>query len=300
MGTVSEYMRDWLVIRSANVKPKTIEQYEDAARTICDAVGARDLSTLTPAACAAVYAPAMAAGHVRTAQILFIVLRMSLCDAVGMGLLPTSPMAALHRPGRDEPEIEPFEPDEVAAMFAADPDRRYCWRLLYETGLRRGEACGLRWCDVDFRARTVRVAQQVVSVRGRLLVQTPKTSAGKRMLTISDTLCTMLREHLVAQVAAGRRDEYVLSPDGTLMRPARLNAWLRRCADSAGVAGAHPHRWRHTFGADAVSAGVDIRVLQKLLGHKNISVTAKYYAFVRRDVLRAASSRIADFRAGEI
>lgn len=297
MGMVSEYMRDWLVIRSATVKPRTLEQYEDAARQICDAVGARDLSALTPAACAAVYAPAMAAGHERTAQILFVVLRMALRDAVGMGLLTASPMAALHRPRHDAAEIEPFSADEVRAMFAADPDRLYCWRLFYETGLRRGEACGLRWCDVDFRARAVSVRQQVVSVKGVLQVGAPKTAAGLRTLTISETLCDMLRAHLMDQVAAGRRGEYVLSPDGAMLRPSRINNWLRRCADSAGVAGAHPHRWRHTFGADAVSAGTDIRVLQKLLGHSDISVTAKYYAFVRGDVLRAAAARIADFRA---
>lgn len=292
---LDEYLADWLVTRGATVRPRTLEQYAAAARVISAALGQRQLEDLTPVACASVYAPAVAAGHYRTAQIQYAVLSMALADAVRMHLLSSSPMAALRRPSYDAGEIQPYTRDECAALLA-DEAHGIVWRLLLETGLRRGEACALRWSDVDLTMETVSVARQAVRCRGRLIVEPPKSTAGIRCVPISADLAAALREHLREQVRAGRRGDAVISADGAAVDPRTLSRWLTRAAKRRGVHGARLHRWRHTYGADAVSAGVDIRVLQRLLGHSNISVTARYYAYVRSDVLRDAARRISAYQ----
>lgn len=289
MILVMDYMRDWLVIRGATVRPRTLESYERAAQTICAAVGDRCLDDLTPAACAAVYAPVVAAGHLRTAQIVYSVMRMALSDAVGMHLLAASPMETLHRPRHDAAEIEPYTADEVAAL-CADPEHGIVWRLLAETGIRRGEAAGLRWSDVDYQQGCIHVRQQATICRGRVIVAAPKSETSVRPVPISEALAAELRRHAALQMARGRFGDYVISEHGELTRPDALNRWLRRASSACGVVGAKPHRFRHTFGAHAVAAGVEIRVLQVLMGHSDISVTAKYYTYVSYTV-RAENAR---------
>lgn len=298
--SVGEYLQDWLTIRAATLRPRTLEQYRAAVSQICAVIGARDLDTLTPASCAACYAPIIAAGHGRTAQICFAVLRMALRDACGMGLLQSSPAAALHRPRADARDMQPFTPDEVRRLIACDPTHRIVWQLLHATGMRRGEACGLRWCDVDFTRGSITIARQAVRAGGVVSLSVPKSASGVRCVPVPASLLAALRTHLCAQVAAGRRGDFVASADGSMLDPSRLNKWLTAAGRAAGVTDAHPHRWRHTYGADAVSAGVPIRVLQRLLGHADISVTARYYAYVRADVLRNAADRLADYRQGVI
>ena len=294
---VSDYIGDWLMIKAASVRPRTLEQYAGLSRKICGAVGDRVLDDLTPAACAAVYAPEVGAGRARTAQLLYNVLDMMLRDAVGMGLLPSSPMAALRRPRYDGREIVPYAADETARLYD-DPDHGIVWRLLGGTGLRRGEACALRWSDCDLRGAQISVSRQLVRVGGRLIESPPKSAAGIRMIPISAALVDDLRAHLLNQILMRRVSDYVISCDGARVEPRTVNHWLSAAAEAAGVEDAHPHRFRHTYGADAVSAGVDIRVLQRLLGHSNISVTARYYAYVRPDVLRTAADQIANFQRG--
>lgn len=295
-STFTDYVEDWLTIKAASVRPRTLEQYTEKARTIVQAIGDRPLDALTPATCAAVYAPIAAAGHARTAQLVYNILDMMLRDAVEMRLLTSSPMTALRRPRYDPREINPFLADEAAAL-QADPDHGIAWRLLAGTGLRRGEACALRWTDVDLRGRSICVERQLVRASGRIYETAPKSSAGLRTIPISAALVEDLRAHLLNQIFICRRGDYVLSCDGRRVEPRTVNRWLAAAAARAGVEDAHPHRWRHTYGADAVSAGVDIRVLQRLLGHSNISVTARYYAYVRPDVLRSAADLIAAYQA---
>ena len=294
--TVGDFARDWLTARAASVKPRTIEQYAEKARTITAAIGDRSLASLTPATCAGVYAPYTAAGQLRTAQLVYSVLGMMLSDAVGWHLIDASPMTALRRPRYDPREINPFLADEAAAL-QADPVHGIAWRLLAGTGLRRGEACALRWTDVDFRTAQIRIERQLVRAGGKLYEDAPKSDAGKRTIPISAALVDDLRAHLLNQILMRRVSDYVISCDGARVEPRTVNRWLTAAAVRAGVADAHPHRWRHTYGADAVSAGVDIRVLQRLLGHSNISVTARYYAYVRPDVLRSAADLIAAYQA---
>lgn len=295
-STFTDYVEDWLTIKAASVRPRTLEQYAGIARAIVQAIGDRPLDALTPATCAAVYAPAVAMGHARSAQLVYNILDMMLRDAVEMRLLTSSPMTALRRPRYDPREINPFLADEAAAL-QIDPDHGFVWRLLAGTGLRRGEACALRWTDVDLRGRSIRVERQLVRASGRIYEAPPKSSAGIRTIPISAALVEDLRAHLLNQILTRRVSDYVISCDGTRVEPRTVNRWLTAAAVRAGVADAHPHRWRHTYGADAVSAGVDIRVLQRLLGHSNISVTARYYAYVRPDVLRSAADLIAAYQA---
>lgn len=290
--TVKDYLKDWLVLRRAAVKQRTFEQYQDACRQIERVIGDRLLRDLTPAACVGVYAEAVSEGKERTAQILHQVLKMALNDAVVFGMLNSSPMAAVKRPRHVVRKVEPFTHAEIAAMLHADSSHAYLWQLLWKSGARRGEVCALKWSDVDFQNQVIHIHSQLVRTRRGVEESSPKSFSGLRSIPIDAACCDLLRQQLRDQVARGRKGDYVISRDGRRPDPRRVNKWLTEAAKAAGVVNAHPHRFRHTFGTDGVSAGVPIRVLQALMGHSEIGVTAKYYAAVRGDAISAASEQM--------
>lgn len=294
----SDYLQDWLAIRSATVRPRTIESYAASVKTIIASVGALPLGALTPAQCAKVYAPYVKAAKHRTAALLYRVMSMSLKDAVLMGMLQASPMAALKMPKYKAKKVKPFTHAEIRAIIKADPAHAFVWNFLWMTGARRGEACALRWSDVDFTRKELTIQRQIVRADGILTETEPKSDTGIRTIPMDTTMVKLFRDQLRLQLMHGRQGDRVLSNNGTTIDPRQLNKWLTQAATAAGVEDAHPHRFRHTFGADGVSAGVEMRVLQELMGHSDISVTARYYTAVREDAKREATDQLNTYRTG--
>ena len=118
-------------------------------------------------------------------------------------------------------------------------------RLVVATGMRRGEACGLRWCDVDGATGMVVVDEAVVADVGRAAVKGPKTRAGLRSVAVdAGTLETLrrLRDEL----------EKVAAVAGTVIEPAHFVF----ASDVPGVAPPHPDAFSHAFARLRDAAGV--------------------------------------------
>ena len=99
-------------------------------------------------------------------------------------------MRAVELPEWQRTTIRPWTVDEAKRFLtAARSDPLYAaFLLLILYGLRRGEALGLRWADIDFEAGTIEIRQQLQRIRGQLLLGPVKTRAGKRDMPLLD-LC---------------------------------------------------------------------------------------------------------------
>jgi integrase len=101
------------------------------------------------------------------------------------------------------------------------------------TGLRRGEALGLRWQDLDLEAQTLKVNQSLVVVEGRSMFTTPKTDAGKRTVSLDPRTVAVLRAHRKAQTAEGSlRDLRGLT--AASCSPVRTEGRSRRIGSTSG------------------------------------------------------------------
>jgi integrase len=146
------------------------------------------------------------------------------------------------------------------------------WRLLANTGMRRGEAMQLRWDHVDLKARHIRV----------LSTTAERTKSGKwRTIPLSDAACTTLRK-----MRQRRAVDYVL-PRITLESLSR--AFLKDVA-RLGLPGSL-HSLRHTYGAHLVMAAVPLRTVQVLMGHASFKTTERY-AHLAPDYLKDQALRI--------
>jgi site-specific recombinase XerD len=164
----------------------------------------------------------------------------------------------------DEPLVRPDLPPAVRARDDA------VLELLYGSGLRVSELCGLRTGDIDLDRRTV-------------------TVWGKGAKQRSVPLSRPAAEAVGAWLAGGRA-ELAGPAVGDLLFANRLGRPLtprdvRRILDARAPSPTHPHALRHTYATHLLDGGADLRVVQELLGHADLTTT-QLYTHVSRERLR--------------
>lgn len=158
--------------------------------------------------------------------------------------------------------------------------------LLLETGMRRGELLGLHTDDIDRRRKLYRVSRSIVWVNGQAEERAPKCRSFR--------VCPLSDRALQAVDALQRlySGKYLVSGD-TAMRP---DTWSRHLkAEMARMANVYPsipqltaHELRHTYGTYLRRHGADIYSISKILGHRDINVTARIYVHNELSELRKA------------
>ncbi|WP_433697037.1 tyrosine-type recombinase/integrase [Nocardiopsis sp. CA-288880] len=182
-------------------------------------------------------------------------------------------------------------------------DRLYAlFHLAVMTGLRRGEVVGLRWEDVDLERGTVRVVRQLQAHRGRGLVEVaPKSAASRRTLMVDHATVGVLRRHQWRQQKEAENHGrvwgwggYVFTAvGGGVLAPERLSRLFRKVNTASGLPPVRLHDLRHGAATLALAAGVELKVVQAMLGHASIVLTADTYASMLPQVAREAAERTA-------
>jgi len=209
-------------------------------------------------------------------------------------------------------DVVTYDAEEMRTFFeACDPAERLLFQVYLLSGFRHREVSTLRWRDIDFQACTL-----AVCVRPEFEFN-PKSYECRRV---------RIPSLLIAELKALRKKSkgplvFPTPPHPT--RPnyggesenahhlelckkiafrAKLNCGFcstakGKCSRSACCENWFLHKWRHTFATNMLQSGIDIKTLQVLLGHKNLSTTEKYLRAVRLDELeqRVESSRLAAF-----
>jgi integrase len=177
------------------------------------------------------------------------------------------------------------------------------FHLVALRGLRRGEAAGLRWSDLDLDAGTLTVSGQLQQLGGRLIAGPPKSEAGRRVIALDKTTIAALREHRLRQqaerAAAGplwtETGHVFTTKTGKPVGPDRVTRLFRKLVADAGLPPVTLHGLRHGAATLALAAGTDLKVVQDQLGHSTVVLTADTYTSVLPETARAAAERAAAF-----
>ncbi len=155
------------------------------------------------------------------------------------------------------------------------------------TGMRRGELLALRWSNIDFKRRTLMVLHTVDYIHHYGYVETePKTKAGKRMISLPSFLMDMLRQYranqLKQQLDQGDKWEdrnlVFTSLHGGYFSPRYLEKLFKKLFADVGFPGMHFHDLRHSAATILLSMGINMKVVQELLGHSDIAITLGLYS----------------------
>src|SRR3546814_10189890 len=116
-------------------------------------------------------------------------------------LIDRNPAARARTPRGERVEIVTWTSTQVAQFLrgAADDPLFALWVLLATTGLRRGEALGLRWKDVDLERATLSVSQTITAVQHGVIVSPPKSDRSRRRLGLDPDTIRVLTDHQQAQ-----------------------------------------------------------------------------------------------------
>jgi integrase len=181
-------------------------------------------------------------------------------------------------------------------------DRLYAlYHLIAYRGLRRGEACGLHWTDVDLEAATLTVRWQIVQLGWATQLDTPKSDGSEATVALDQDTVTALREHrarqrrerLVAGPAWTETGLVFVTPTGQALHPADVTDHFHDLAHQIELPPIRLHDLRHGAATLALAAGVEMKAVQDMLRHSSIAITADTYTSVLPEIARAAAEKTA-------
>ena len=310
---VAEYLELWLAGKR-RLRPSTAKSYGEHIRLyLAPEIGGVRLNALSAQHIDDMYTRIAAQPRRRpmspaTVRRVHSTLRTALNAALRRRLIPYNPAGQVELPAEHRSPVVVWSPEQLREFLSSiRDDRLYAlFHVVALTGMRRGEVCGLRWEDVDFDSRVVRVRQQVVQLAGRCHIGPPKTKSGTRTIALDRGTAEVLRAHRCRQNLERDRwgDAWVDSglvftrEDGTLLLPNHVTYHFRALVQRAGLPIIRFHGLRHTAASVALAAGVAMKTVSDRLGHSSTAITADLYTHVSPAVAQDAADRIAEVIAG--
>lgn len=204
-------------------------------------------------------------------------LRQMLSEAVGDGLIQADPMhgISIKRQGPKEDDIDPFAPDECAAILAAcDPQFRNFVQFALWSGLRTSELIALRWSHIDFAMGLILV--RAAKVGGQ--IKGPKTGAGRRAVKMLPSAREALQAQRAFTQLAGAEVFHDPRTNEPWLGDKQVREWSWRPAlRRAGVRYRYPYQTRHTYASTLLSAGENPVWVASQMGHKDWVMIVRTY-----------------------
>ena len=313
--TLREFLLDeWLPTIEGTLRPTTYESYRVlCAEHIIPLLGAVPLQKLAGSQINALYAFLLQQGRVRPAgglssasvRRVHAALHRACRDAVRWGRLTVNPAACADPPKMSAEHSEPavWSAGQLAAFLVrVRSDRLFAlWRLLAMTGMRRGEALGLRWEDLDMEQGLVSIRRALVPVNGVSYISEPKTRRGRRTIAVDPETLEAIKAHAARQAdekaasgEAWHESGYVfVRASGEALQPFAVSQAFRQHARAACLPPIRLHDLRHTYATLALASGVNPRIVSGRLGHSSVAFTLDVYSHVLPQQDRQAAEAIA-------
>ncbi|MCA1704696.1 MAG: site-specific integrase [Actinobacteria bacterium] len=241
----------------------------------------------------------------RAIQYVHATLRAALKHACREELLTrnVAKLVRVEQPTKDD-ESPPYSVDEAKSFLRVVKDHRLAamWNCMLLLGLRRSEACGLRWSDVNLDAGTILIARGVHRVNGTLTCLPTKTRRSKRTVPLPDVCVRALKEyqdahhHLRMEQGLAWIDTGYLftTRHGTPIEPRNLTRMFTQVCEKHRLRRIRLHGLRHSCVSLLLALGVHPRVVMEIVGHSAIEMTTNVYGHVNLDVQHVALDLLND------
>ncbi len=286
---LEEYAEKWLA-RKRKLKPNTVVRYKKNLKEyILPCLGKKALEDITVED---VQAMMDRFSHLaqKTIKGALTVLSQIMKYAVNDGLIKKNPCDSydLVIPSDRKMEREALPIDQYKDILANlhklnKHDQRFMGLLMY-TGMRRGEALGLRWEDIDLENNLIHICRNVTHPQTNTpIVTTPKTKAGRRSIPIDDNLMEILKPL--------GKEGYILSGENPMTLCSFRNM-MKRINKAIDLHGATAHILRHSFLTYAVGETTDYKTVQGISGHADIGTLLNRYAHPQENKIKELSQSI--------
>lgn len=216
----------------------------------------------------------------RQQQIARNVLSAALRDAVKLEYVHRNVVRLTDKPKHVGKEKHIWSAEQVQTFLSAIEGHRYygLFLILFHYGLRRGEACGLRWKDVNFLENIIQVRQQVYHIGHIQKIGSLKTAESQRDLALTPEIRKiLLRKRALLGGNPDEEDLLFLTVRGTSVDGRSLLQFFNKITKEIGLPRLTIHEIRHTVASLLYTKGVPAKVAQGILGHKSIVTTLQVY-----------------------
>lgn len=328
--TVAQYVEKWLTLRALKDKDRkttrTFDTYKREAARLVEALGAKQLRQVTKSDVEAVLLSR--AGMSKEAiNSTYTTFHQIFLAALGDRVILFDPMLGMEKPSGTQGThraLEEWEKDLILQKWSGHRGGLMAMLMLF-TGLRRGEACALRWEDIDFEAGVIHVTQALSFVGTKTIRGETKTEAGARDLPILPPLRPILQACRMPQ------GPVCVSATGEELNESTCRSlWSSFCYYLSAEKCGAPKRWvahynqkaikeephlyspdhpkyvwqdvnirmhdlRHTFCTMLFDAGVDVKTAQYLMGHSSVEITLRIYTHLSNLRKRSSLQKIITF-----
>ena len=304
--TVAAFLDYWLTdVLPSRVTPTTLVNYRHVvANYVTPHVGKVRLDALDPSHVRKMLMKIHEAGlSPNTARLARSVLRRALRSAESDGLVTRNVAALVDGVRVPRPEGRTLTPEQAKTLLVSieGTEHEALVTILLALGLRKGEALGLTWADIDLDDATLTVNRALKKDgRGGVYTDEPKTSGSRRRIHLPGPVVAVLRRHRVAQAAErlafgqgfgrGWGDLVFTSSVGTPLDPDRVNRMVQAITDRAGLGRWTPHEMRHSAASLLLAMGVPLEVVSEMLGHASIRITKDVYGHLLEPARREAAT----------
>ncbi len=302
---MTEFLRSWLETSvRPRLRPLTYAGYKvNVEKHLIPTIGRIPLDQLTPLNVQEMMNRHLAAGlSAKSVAYVHQVLRTALGLAVRWDMVSRNVARLVDRPRVERKQISPLTPDEARKFLRGIRGHRLeaLFSVALALGLRQGEALGLRWDDIDFKAGTLRVSHQLQRIDGTLTLVPPKTDKSRRTLVMPSMIGEQLREHERRQVAERLWAGSIWQENGLVFanrvgRPTqarRVIEQFHQALAQSGLRRVRFHDLRHSCATLLLVQGVSPRVVMEILGHSEIALTMNAYSHVVPELQREAAQRM--------
>jgi len=297
----------WISIKKQTVRPNTVRNYSERyERNIKDVIGKKLLTEVKPIHCQTIFSKMAEEGYkTTTIYQTRIALYNMLEFARENDVLITNPCKKSVKSDMGKPSAKKealtidVQKKFLEAVVGYSYENQY--RFVLQTGLRTGELIGLKWSDIDFENRTMKI-ERSMEYRykvGEWRIGPPKSKSGYRTIPLTDEAIRILENQRAKNkklklIPIERNDTVFLCRNGTPVKNSTYDTGLFKYCDRVGIPHFSMHVLRHTFATRCIEGGMKPKTLQKILGHSNIGITMNLYVHITEDEKHREIDLVAD------
>lgn len=306
--TLKQYLESWLEeVHKPSIRISTYVKYRSMLnKHILPTLGHIRLQKLTAQQVQKLYSDKQKEGlSAKSITLIHGLLHSALDNAVRWNLVARNVCDAVSLPRVARHEVQPLTPEQARRLLEAVRGHRLegILTLALATGMRRGELLALRWRDINFEDKSLRIRHTVDRITGYGYIENePKTPTSRRNIMLPNFVIDVLKQHRSGQLEAREKagatwednDLVFCNTHGGYLSPDYLLEVFDKLIEEAGLPRIRFHDLRHSAATILLSMGIHPKVVQELLGHSKIGITMDTYSHVLPAMHREAMNEMDD------